>query len=122
MGPPPYTSAAGILICEGEELDVAEFVQRLRALRWKAMAVRLELLQSGLDAHSKGRGRYCNTHAACRCEQQIPVPEGAQLRDNLCIKHEGIIELDEGGMSELSLACLEAGLEDMFLTALKIQK
>ena len=54
MGPPPSTCAAGILICEGEEADVAEFVHRLRALRWKAMAVRLELLQSGLDVHSEG--------------------------------------------------------------------
>ena len=53
MGPPPSTCAAGILICEGEEQDVAEFVQRLRALRWKAMAVRLKILQSGLDAHSE---------------------------------------------------------------------
>ena len=50
---PLSTCAAGILICEGSEEDVAEFVQRLRALRWKAMAVRLGLLHSGLDAHSE---------------------------------------------------------------------
>lgn len=43
-----------MLLLQGEERDVAEFVQRLRALRWKAMAVRFELLQSGLDALSEG--------------------------------------------------------------------
>ena len=43
-----------MLLMQGEERDVAEFVQRLRALRWKAMAVRFELLQSGLDALSEG--------------------------------------------------------------------
>ena len=33
-----------------------------------------------------------------------------------------IIELDEGGMSELASACKAVGLEDLFLTAIKIAK
>ncbi|KAL3130259.1 hypothetical protein ABBQ38_008092 [Trebouxia sp. C0009 RCD-2024] len=86
----------GVIICEGAEEDAAEFVHRLRELRWKAMAV--------------------------RGEEQIPLQEGQKLDSARRFSSHQITELDEGGMSELASICKTAELEQLFLTAMKITK
>jgi hypothetical protein len=79
----------------GEEADVLEYVRRIRGLRWQAMAVRYE------------EGDLCQ-------------PE--QALDSLRLfKCKHITELSpEGGLSELGKFCKQAGLQHMFLAALKI--
>lgn len=86
----------GVIICEGLEEDANEFVHRLRQLRWKAMAV--------------------------RGEEQEALQQGQSLDSVRKFSGHQIVELDEGGMSELASACKAAGLERLFLTAMKISK
>ena len=74
---------------------MAEYVRRIRGLRWQAMAVRSEeneACETGQDVQSFRR---------FRCKHITELPP-------------------EGGLSALGQLCEEAGLQHMFLTALKI--
>ncbi|GMH36126.1 hypothetical protein BSKO_03994 [Bryopsis sp. KO-2023] len=86
----------GVIVCEGYEENVADYVNRLRALRWAAMAV--------------------------RAEERVEIEDGGDLEGCWNFKQPGFFELGEGGMSELANRCRDAGLEDVFLTALKISR
>ena len=84
-----------VIVCEGDEEDVAEYVARLRALQWKAMAVRAEEVEEcaggeegGVDAHRR--------------------------------LQTGWTELGEQGLGEMAAACKEAGLSHLFLAAMKL--
>ena len=59
---------------------------------------------------------------AVRGEEQAPLQEGQALDSGRQFASQHIIELYEGGMSELASACKAAGLEQLFLTAMKITK
>lgn len=83
----------GVIVCEGLQSDVEEFQQRLRALKWQAMAVRGQELQE------------CLSHAAAEASRCL----GTTFR-----------ELPENGMSELAAICRASGRDDLFLSALKI--
>lgn len=86
----------GVIICEGCEADAEEFVHRLRQLRWKAMAV--------------------------RGEEQEDLKGEKSIDSARKFSGNQIIELDENSMSELASACKSAGLEQLFLSAMKISK
>lgn len=59
---------------------------------------------------------------AVRGEEQEPLNEGHTVDSARKFSGHQIVELDEGGMSELATACKAAGLERLFLTAMKISK
>lgn len=59
---------------------------------------------------------------AVRGEEQASLKEGQTLDSGRQFSSQQIIELDEGGMSELASACKAVGLEQLFLTAMKINK
>ena len=59
---------------------------------------------------------------AVRGEEQLSLREGQSLNAARQFQSQQIIELDEGGMSELASACKAADLEQLFLTAMKITK
>ncbi|KAI3430370.1 hypothetical protein D9Q98_004965 [Chlorella vulgaris] len=83
----------GVVLIEGAGSDVDEYLSRLRALRWQAMAVR------GQQDEAVG--------------SQQELEAGRQLP-------RGVHELGEEDMGRLASACRESGLEPLFLTALKL--
>ncbi|ETL78162.1 hypothetical protein L917_20964 [Phytophthora nicotianae] len=85
----------GVVIVEGAEPNVQEYVRRLQHLRWKQITVRgeqTEELQEG-------------------CSGDI---------DSLRRLSRSFHEFPENGMSDLATACRDAGLEELFLTTMKI--
>ncbi|KAG6550421.1 hypothetical protein Mapa_008384 [Marchantia paleacea] len=85
----------GVLIFEGDAENVAEYVRRIKRLRWQHLQIRgqeVEALTEGKDLDS------------CR---RFPL---------------GVNELPESGMSELAEKCREANLEQLYLTAFKISR
>ncbi|KAK9839202.1 hypothetical protein WJX81_001051 [Elliptochloris bilobata] len=86
----------GVIICEGGEEDVAEYVKRIRALRWLAMALRA---QEAAQADAPGSAGRCFT-----------APDARPLRELAA----------DGGLSVLGAECRAVGLEHLFKAALKI--
>ena len=125
----------GVIVCEGEEPEVAEFVHRIRQLRWQAMSVRAEQRDCP-DSTVGGNvaGSASEKEASGRAEQPSLAPEAtlpAAKDSSLQQAHppEGLrrfggtfTELPERGMDELAAACQAAGLEEFFLTAMKIAR
>jgi hypothetical protein len=91
LPPPCPARPAGVVVAEGPEEQVEELVARIRALRWQAMQV---------------RGR-----------ERLPPRGGAQPDWRFA---QPFAELAESGMSELAARCAEAGLQQLFLAALKL--
>eukprot|EP00892_Ulva_mutabilis_P010347 jgi/Ulvmu1/7685/UM038_0117.1 len=85
----------GVLLLEGAAADVAEYVARLRSQRWKAMAVRGE------------QRRECGSAAELRALRRLPPR---------------LAELQEEQLGEMGDACRAAGLHDLFLCALKLER
>ena len=83
----------GIVIVEGNEMHVQEYVRQLQHLRWKQMVVRGEQTES--------------------------VPRG-DLLDGTRKLPKSFHEFGETQMSELATACRECGLEELFLATMKI--
>ncbi|KAG2482140.1 hypothetical protein HYH03_018899 [Edaphochlamys debaryana] len=88
----------GIVVVEGRPSCVAEFLARMRSLTWQAMQVR------GQDL----------------LPLPAPLPPDADLGPHRRLRALPFAELDEGGMGELGALCRAAGLEELFLTALKL--
>ncbi|CAG9464983.1 unnamed protein product [Pedinophyceae sp. YPF-701] len=88
----------GVLLLEGREDDVAEMVRRLRSLTWKAMQVR------------------------CEETEDVPGQQGGSVDVSGLRKLPGppLVALGEDGMSELSAICTEGQLQEMFLSAMKL--
>ncbi|KAE9033535.1 hypothetical protein PR003_g8707 [Phytophthora rubi] len=82
----------GVVIVEGAEANVQEYVRRLQHFRWKQITVRGEQTEEG---DSKGLDEL----------RRLP---------------RGFREFPEDGMSDLASACRDAGLEELFLTTMKI--
>ena len=79
----------------GVEGSLVDYVARLRALRWQAMDMRCEESEACADLESMQTRRRFD---ARKVRELSP----------------------DGGMSELSKLCEAAGLQHMFLTALKL--
>ncbi|KAG6609807.1 Major Facilitator Superfamily (MFS) [Phytophthora cinnamomi] len=82
----------GVVIVEGAEANVQEYVRRLQHLRWKQITVR------GEQTEELGEGNLDEL-------RRLPL---------------GFSEFPEDGMSDLAAACRAAGLEELFLTTMKI--
>lgn len=116
----------GVVVVEGLVPDVREYVGRVRALQWQAMQVRAE--------HTV-RCAACSSEAS---QQLLPLPQaqtqqqqqqtGQALQQPQQQQPAGrtftgkFTELPESGMSQLGLECKAAGMEDLFLAALKLTK
>jgi hypothetical protein len=87
----------GILIVEGPECAVAEYVRRLQRLRWKYMAVRGE---ETLEAP-----RLPGTSAVASLDAVRTIPR------------HGVIEMADA--TEIAERCRAAGIEELFLTSMK---
>ena len=83
----------GVVIVEGPEACVKEYVRRLQHLRWKQMIVRGEQIEEGVLG---------------------------QTVDDLRKIPPAFREFPTDGMSDIARACRECGLEELFLTTMKI--
>ncbi|KAM0754422.1 DUF1115-domain-containing protein [Meredithblackwellia eburnea MCA 4105] len=98
----------GVIFLEGESTSVDEIVSRLKALNWQALQLRFELEYSTVTT------------------ERSSFLQEAKLASVLRSPSDGIntnpraIEVET--MSELAQLMREAGLEDIFLTAMKIAK
>ena len=132
-----------------------EYLSRLRALRWQAMAVRGEEDQAlGSLQVPWGRALHASASLACSCglcswlpaalqavvvaipphtPHQLHLPRITSPATRCCraalLLQEleaarrlprGVQELGEEDMGRLAAAAREAGLEELFLTALKL--
>lgn len=82
----------GVVVVEGPESAVEEYVRQLQRLRWKQMTVRGEQTQLGASVDDMRR---------------LPL---------------GFTEFPEDGMASLAAACRAAGVEELFLTVMKIYR
>lgn len=106
----------GIIVCEGLEADIEEYTTRLRALR---VSSRLCELACCLRCPCW----WCLTSTACVLQWAAMAVRGDQYSDDSTQGRQlpGVLrELDESGMSELSVACEHAGLKELFMTAMKL--
>ncbi|EER09820.1 conserved hypothetical protein [Perkinsus marinus ATCC 50983] len=83
----------GCILIEGDERDCAEFVNLVTRLRWKYIAV--------------------------RGEEQVPVLPGKCLDDMRALPLS-FTEYGWDDMDKVAARCREAGLEELFLTCMKI--
>ncbi|BGP36354.1 hypothetical protein JCM10450v2_000253 [Rhodotorula kratochvilovae] len=107
----------GVIIVEGIASNVDEFVHRIKQLQWKALQVRCELDGPLVDAPAAAEGvsaRDAPAWAVRRRSHLGPVldPLG---REKVCVK-------EVEGLNEVGEIMRAAGLEDVFLTALKLNK
>lgn len=135
-------------MAEGLADDMEEYVQRLRALKWQVRqaygCIRCTFryvhpptrpqMHLQLDTtHRQRRPIACTpTAERLRCLQAMAVrgQEDVETSNELAAldaarrfgSDSNLQELAETGMSELAAACRAAGLENLFLAALKIVK
>ena len=82
----------GIIVIEGEEADCISYVEEIRTLRWQ--------------------------HLVVRGEQHVPVKDRKELEEARSLPNK---MQDLGGdMSVIAKQCKETGLEELFLTSMKI--
>lgn len=107
------------MVAEGRTADVREYVARIRALQWQAMQVRAEELVPCTDCSgSSSAGERRNAAAsssAARGDQ-----EGLRCIGPCRGFGDRFEELPESRMSELGHCCMRAGVEHLFLAALKL--
>lgn len=89
----------GLILCEGSEGAVEEYLERLRSLKWQAMQVRGEDRQPVTCMPGE--------HPA------VGIKERWRFR-------EIFRELSEHGLSELAAHCRTAGLDSLFRAGMKI--
>jgi iron only hydrogenase large subunit-like protein len=130
----------GVVVVEGLVSDVREYVGRVRALQWQAMQVRAEHTVC-CAACSNGGGQQLlpSPRADSQLQEQQQLGQGLQQQQQQQHKRGSLqqqqqqqpaaraftgkfTELPESGMSQLSLECKAAGMEDLFLAALKLTK
>jgi hypothetical protein len=107
----------GIVVVEGLSPAVREYLARVRALQWQATQIRGERLVPCQSCKPDCSGQQC-TAGSSSAPKGVNVGVGTAPR-SLCGR---FVELPESGMSELSQECKSAGLEDLFLAALKLNR
>ena len=85
----------GIILIEGNEVDCIMYVEEIKKLRWQYLVV--------------------------RGEQQVELESESQLNQKRKLPNV-FRELAENQMSDLATLCKDSGLEDLFLTSMKIYK
>ena len=115
----------GIIICEGQQEDVAEYVHRIRQMRWQAMSVRAEQLDHGdvspndLPSQPSASLQHC-AHLQASAAGKVHADDPIRMPRRLFAT--SFTELPERGMDQLAAACQAAGLEELFLASMKIAK
>ena len=103
----------GLVVVEGAEGDVREYVARVRALQWQAMQVRGEQEVSAVVDAEPAAAAAATTDGG-----------GGSSSDNNTKTHNAwggvFAELPETGTAELGRLCAAAGCEALFLAALKL--
>lgn len=100
----------GVVICEGLEPNVREYLSRIRSLKWQAMQLRAQQLLPLFDQQHRQQG-----------QRQPQQQQGQQQQQGGQQRFEGpLCELPETGMSELGLMCRTAGAEELFMAVLKL--
>jgi len=82
----------GVVVIEGEERDCISYVDEIRSMRWQ--------------------------HLVVRGEEQVPVRDQEELEQSRVLSNK-MQELGED-MSCIAERCKQAGLEELFLTSMKI--
>ncbi|GLD95151.1 hypothetical protein PINS_up003776 [Pythium insidiosum] len=86
----------GVVLVEGDERLVQEYVRRLQHLRWKQMVVRgEETIELSGDS------------SALEAARRLP---------------RGFVEFPESAMSEAAALCRDVGVEELFLSVMKIYR
>lgn len=119
----------GIIVCEGAEDDVTEYVSRIRQMRWQAMSVRAEQRDPPHDSEhsqaSSSEKQQDRSEDPARSEElrlgQAQRPAEVSS-GGVRLFADAFTELDERGMDDLASACQAAGLGQLFLTAMKLHK
>lgn len=134
----------GVLILEGESSSVQQYVTLLRSQRWKAMAVRGQQ-EVGAIAHVLLNFPVILLHhdykvsAQVHCASSIldlrrkgktaSMPDDVQEEFSSAEDAEAarllpkkLVELSEEQLGDMGEACREAGMESLFLLALKIDR
>ncbi|KAG2427051.1 hypothetical protein HXX76_012567 [Chlamydomonas incerta] len=110
----------GVVVVEGCEPDVREFLARMRSLSWQALQVR------GEDHRPLPPAAAASTASGGRAASGVTRPPGPADAGALQVSEASrrlrgpLIELEESGMGQLGEMCREAGLHHVFLTALKL--
>lgn len=104
----------GIIVAEGKQADVEEYIRRIWQLRWQAMSVRAEEHDAGVLTKDSPASECEATHASEEQQDSLRMPRR--------LLQAGFVELSEKGMDELAAACQAAGLQEMFLTSMKIAR
>ena len=124
----------GIIVCEGEKADVIEYLRRIRQLRWQAMSVRAEDFTGPTDTPDAD-DLHNRVSAACT----HPSKHNDESPASISLSHahassktihraaqrllcSRFTELSERSMDQLAAECQAAGLEELFLTSMKIAK
>lgn len=117
----------GVIVCEGAEDDVREYVARIRALQWQAMQVRHE---EAVLCLSCKQAAAADAADAADAAENATAQSGAAVdsrRAGACGRTASLsgfvqrfAELPETGLSELGQLCKDVGLEHLFLSALKL--
>ena len=87
----------GIIVVEGAEADCVEYVRRIQRFRWQ--------------------------HLVVRGEQTVSGDPGSSI-DDLRVLPRGFEELGAASdaMTRLAERCQEAGLDDLFMTSMKVYR
>lgn len=104
----------GVIVIEGSEENVDEFVWRIKQLQWKALQIRCE--QDG--ATIKPPPEVSPNDAlewVMRHKSQLGPSLSSDPAEKICVR-------EVEGLNELGELMRKSGLEDVFLTALKISK
>jgi hypothetical protein len=128
----------GVLIAEGHSVDVREYLSRIRGLSWQAMQVRGEQMiqcsrcaagaTDGFDVLEDSNLIRCNKRAEASSSYNLTASE-VNGQKNIAVTTAPRVfsgrfaELSEtSGLGELGQLCTAAGVEDLFLKALKIAR
>ncbi|GAA5870394.1 hypothetical protein JCM16303_001988 [Sporobolomyces ruberrimus] len=104
----------GVIVIEGSKENVDDFVWRIKQLQWKALQIRCE--QDGaLITPPEEISPMDSLEWVMRNRSQLGPVLSTDSNEKICVK-------EVEGLNDLGDIMRKAGLEDVFLTALKISK
>lgn len=117
----------GVVVVEGLAPDVREYVARVRALQWQAMQVRAEQLVPCCACSCAATDNSSNSSKVRATDTGTEFGNegrGGRAADSGAVRSFAgkFTELPETGMSQLGQECKAAGLEELFLAALKLSR
>ncbi|GAA6059367.1 hypothetical protein JCM10212_003265 [Sporobolomyces blumeae] len=104
----------GVIVVEGEKENVDEFVHRIKQLQWKALQIRCEEEGAVVTPPNDVPPREA-TEWAVRHRTHLGPNMSKDSHDKVCVR-------EFEGLNEVGELMRKSGMEDIFLTALKISK